>query len=86
MIIVLALAAWFSILLAVLGLCAAASRGDSHGIAAMPLEQEIPPATRMADWESAEHLAVYAHAARSHPTRQTRNLRDVSALHKIVTL
>lgn len=53
---------WFTILLVVAALCMAARRGDRNPGSASPLSALGPD--RLQDWESAEHLAVYAHAAR----------------------
>jgi len=68
MVLITILTFWISILLVVVGLCAAASRGDRQ-----PQTDRRSPSVggpaRLHEWESAEHLAVYAHAARTAPRR-----------------
>jgi len=62
MILALVLAAWLFVLLVVVAVCVAAGRADGRAGSPAP-EPAWPRAPRLRDWESAEHLAVYAHAA-----------------------
>ncbi len=56
---------WILVLVLVGALCVSARRGDRDEVARATTPASVLGQARLAEWESAKHLAVYAHAARA---------------------